>query len=104
LVENSEKDHHRLIGLETQFMDSIYKNDDLQKSIKDLMQIPGPKKSVSMNVPYLIAKTGKKYPLIRMGIDEPAAFQKSEGKPKSFKEFWKTEKSTLYDNTPGLDG
>jgi HK97 family phage prohead protease len=106
LMEKSQKDHHRILGLETQFMDSIYKNDELQKQIKELNAIPGPKKSVSMGIPYMFTKEGKRYPLIRIGGEahEESSFNKSTGKPKSFKDLWKNEKSTMYDEGPGLNG
>ena len=105
LMEKSKQDHHRIIGLETQFMDSIYKNEDLQKSIKEMMLIPGPKKSVSMGTPYMFTKEGKRYPLVQVGKEMGAQeIRKSNGKPQDFRSFWKENKSTMYDNTPGLDG
>jgi len=103
LIEKSKQDHHRILGLETQFMDSIWKNEELQKSIKELSAIPGPKKSVSMGIPYMFTKEGKRYPLVQVGHELGAQEVRKAAKG-DFKSFWKENKSTMYDNTPGLDG
>jgi len=97
LKQTASQDHHRILGLETQFVDGIQKNEELQKSMKELMAIPGPKKSVSMGIPYMFTKDGKRYPLIRYGEEE--VNKSDSSKPgESFKDFWKREKSTTLDN------
>lgn len=95
LKATASQDHHRILGLETQFVDGIQKNEELQKSIKELMAIPGPKKSVSMGVAYMFTKDGKRYPLNRLGEEEVNKSTSKEGE--TFKEFWKREKSTTLD-------
>ena len=96
LKNKVEKNNQRVLGLETQFMDSLYKNEDLQKSISELMKVPGAKKSVIAGMPYIFEKDGTKLPLVKIQR-EPQDFQKSSGK-RDFKDFWKSEKSTIYDN------
>lgn len=94
-----EKDHHRMIGFESQFVDNIQRNEEVQKSIKELMAIPGPKKSVSMGVPYMFTKEGKRYPLVRVGGESGGEIAKSQAKEgETFKDFWKREKSSDFDN------
>lgn len=97
LVAKYEKDHQRLVGLESQFMDSIHKNESLQKHIGELMKIPGPKQSVIGGVPYMFEKDGRKLPLWNVKRED-VDFNKSTSNSKSFKEFWKSEKATIYDN------
>jgi len=92
--EKIEKSGYRVPGSQEAFMNEIRNNQELQKEIKTLLNIPGFKKSVSVGVPYAISKEGKKFALTASEVRSPATIKKSmEGK--SFKDIYKANFSSF---------
>jgi phage head maturation protease len=92
VVEKLEKKGQRVLGFEKEFIEKTIKNDPaMQAEILSLMKIPGFKKSVSMGVPYMATKDGKRIAL----INTPEKVQKSqEDEPKDFKTLYKQKYSS----------
>jgi hypothetical protein len=89
--KNMEQQGKRILGLDQAIAETIRNDTVLQKSIKDMMTEPGAKKSVSMGIPYMVSKDGRKYALTasEIGVEKSV---KNEGK--SFKEVYKTQFSS----------
>ena len=97
VVERLEKKGQRVLGFEKEFIEkSIKGNPEMQAEIIKLLNIPGFKKSVSMGVPYMVMKDGRRMPL----INAPESVEKSEDmNGKSFKDVYKTKYSSVQEST-----
>jgi phage head maturation protease len=79
-------------GFEKHIAEKIKSDPEMQKLIGEMMKEPGFKKSVSLGVPYMTTKDGKRYALSAKEIGEEKV-EKSE-KPRTFKEVYKNEFSS----------
>lgn len=97
VVDRMEKSGKRILGFEKEFVEKTVKNNpEMQKELMALLKMPGFKKSVSMGIPFMVTKDGKRYPL----MNTPEKVQKSQDEaPKSFKELYKTEYSSVSNET-----
>jgi hypothetical protein len=94
MQERLEKQGKRVIGLEAKIADLIRGNEEIQKSMQTWLREPGVKKSVVMNIPYMIGKDGKRYPLAdRVDLNEDIT-KSRDGKPKDFKELYQEKFSS----------
>ncbi len=94
LEARMEKSGHRVPGLHSQIVQMLQTNPEFQKSIKDLMETPGPKRSVSMGVPFMKSKDGKMFQLTPIGVESKVEkSKKTEGM--SFKDLYKSEYSSV---------
>lgn len=94
VVEKSQKDGKRILGLESSLHEAIKNSDELQKSIKEFLAIPGKKQSVSLGMPYMVTKEGRRYSLLAKEVG--ADIKKSaDNKGKTFKDVYKTEYSSI---------
>jgi hypothetical protein len=89
MQENFEKQGKRVLGLEAKIADLIRGNEEIQKSMQTWLREPGVKKSVVMNIPYMIGKDGKRYPLAdRIDLEGQDITKSRDGRPKDFKELY----------------
>ncbi len=79
-------------GSKQRLVDLIKANPELQSEISAMLKEPGFKKSVSMGVPYMTTKEGKRIALVP--VDETVAKSANEKSGKSFKDLYKTEFSS----------
>jgi HK97 family phage prohead protease len=98
LAERFEKGGKRVPGLSQALVDEIKSDPVLQKSIKEMLKMPGEKRSVSMGVPYMVDKTGKKYALTATEISDTVQKSKKENTGKSFRDVYKTNFSSFGHN------
>lgn len=84
----------RVLGIEKMIVDMVRKDDTIQKSIAVWMQEPGQKKSVSLGVPFVTTKEGRRYRLVA----ESNEIKKSVDPQKGFKEVYKSQFSSGFDN------
>jgi chemotaxis protein histidine kinase CheA len=93
--EKMEKGGKRVPGLTQALVDYLKADPEFQKSMAELMKLPGFKKSVSVgNVPYMLGKDGKRFALTANPIEEKV--EKSEN-GKTFKEIYQSKFSTTKD-------
>ncbi len=92
VVERMEKGGKRVLGFEKSIIDGIKSDPEMQKEIMKMMRLPGFKKSVSMGVPYMVTKDGRRVSL----INTPEKVQKSrdEDAGKDFKSLYKEKYSS----------
>lgn len=94
LDERLEKSGTRVPGLTERIVDVIRNDKSIQDALVGMIREPGFKKSMSMGMPYMVTKDGKKFALMAkpVGADENVA-KSMEGK--SFKDVYKTSFSSI---------
>lgn len=92
VVERMEKKGHRVLGFEKSIIDGMKNDPEMQAEIIKLLKIPGFKKSVSMGVPFMATKDGRRISL----INAPERVQKSteEDSKKDFRQLYKEKYSS----------
>lgn len=97
MAEKMEKSGTHVLGFEKSFVDSIKSDPVIQASIRDMLQQPGFKKSVSRGIPYMVTKGGKMYALTASEVGESTVekARKQGADAPSFKELYKAEFSTI---------
>lgn len=94
LMEKFEKSGKRVPGLGRMFADMVMNDKGIQAEIASMMKQPGFKKSVSLGIPYMVTKDGKKFQLSATPVGEDKSLKKSrEGK--SFQDVFKSEFSSF---------
>lgn len=84
-MKDSLKSHNkRVLGLEKSIAEQIKNDESIQKSIHAWMREPGPKKSVSLGVPYAVTKEGMRLRL----VPDDFTIAKSIDKKSTFKQAW----------------
>lgn len=91
VVDKMEKSGKRIMGFEKAFIDDIRNSPEIQAEIQKMIKQPGLKKSVSKGVPYMATKDGRMIPLTVV----PEKVEKSDDKPKNFRELYKSEYSSV---------
>jgi len=91
IVRKMENDGKRILGLEQAVTDAIRNDSVIQKSIRTMLSEPGQKRSVSLGIPYMITKEGRKYALTanEVGVQKSVSDEK-----RPFKEVYKSEFSS----------
>ncbi len=94
--EKMEKSGKTVLGFEKSIMETIKNDPVMQEEIAKMMKIPGHKQSVSMGVPYMVTKEGKRYSLSATEIGTTEV-QKSrdDNKGKTFKDVYKHGYSSI---------
>lgn len=97
IVDKMEKSGKSIPGFEKHFINTLREDPLLQEEIAKMIKIPGLKKSVSMGVPYVATKDGRRFSIASMSEVGIPTIEKSqgEGKPKTFKELYKTDYSSI---------
>lgn len=83
------------IGLHQAIADIIKNDSEIQKSIKDMMQEKGFKKSVSMGIPYMRSKEGKMFQLTAKEVGEDIKKSQKTVSGQTFKDVYKSEYSSV---------
>lgn len=78
-----------ILGLRSSVIDMIRQDPEIQKSIKDMLNVPGEKRSVSLGIPYMATRDGRKYALTATEV----GVKKSE-KTGSFKDVYSRDFSS----------
>lgn len=90
-----EKGGKTVLGFEKHMVETVLNSPEMQEEITKMMKIPGRKQSVSMGVPYMTTKEGKRYQLVAQESAETtvekSARQNADGKPLSFKDVYKKD-------------
>lgn len=94
MEERVMKSGNRIPGLHQQIVSMLQNDAEFQKSVKDLLKVPGPKRSVSMGVPFMKSKDGKMYRLTPVDASEEVT-KSSRVEGKSFKELYKSDFSSV---------
>jgi HK97 family phage prohead protease len=92
MAEKFEKSGTRVPGLAQMIADAIRTDSGLQSDLMGMLKEAGFKKSVSMGVPYMVTKDGKKYALTAKAVEE---VQKSDKGPQDFKSVFKSKFSSI---------
>ena len=87
--ERFEKSGTRIPGLAQMFADAIKNDASVQNELAAMIKMPGFKKSVSVGVPYMTTKEGKRYALSAKSIDTAEKVEKSESS-KTFKSVYQS--------------
>jgi hypothetical protein len=95
VVDRMEKSGHRVLGFEKAFAEDVLNSKKIQEEIAKNMKVPGFKKSVAMGVPYMVLKDGRRFAITAA----PEKVEKSDGKAKNFKDLYKTEYSSVSNET-----
>ncbi len=96
MVDKMEKSGTNIIGFRKAIIDSIVNDSEAQAEIQKMMKIPGFKKSVSLGVPYMVTKEGKRFGLTATEVGTPTIEKsRSTDKAKSFKEVYKSDYSSI---------
>ena len=93
--ESLEKDGKRLPGLERNFISKMQHDPEFQKELKNLMAVPGFKKSVSMGVAYVPTKEGGRLPLSLIAAGSTTIAKSADAKGKTFADVYKSEFSSF---------
>jgi len=94
MAEKMEKDGMRIPGFEREFM-AKYQNDPVfQKSVSELMRVPGVKKSVSLGTAYVPTKDGGRIPLSLTPTGAPT-ITKSKKDGDTFADLYKRDFSSV---------
>lgn len=94
LEERLEKSGHRVPGIGQYFANLIKEDTDIQKSIKELMAEPSFKKSRQFGTPVIRDRSGKSFTIVPVNESVKKSV-KEDGSPKSFKDLYKSEYSSL---------
>jgi hypothetical protein len=96
MVDKMEKSGINVLGFRKSVIDSIVNDSVAQKEIKEMMKVPGFKKSMSLGVPYMVTKEGKRYGLTATEVGAPTIEKsRSSDKARSFKDVYKSEYSSV---------
>ena len=87
-----EKEGKRIIGLENRIAEMIRRDEIIQKSVRGMMDQPGAKKSVSLGIPYMVDREGRRYALMAKEINIEKSIKNN--KEKDFKEVYKEQLSS----------
>jgi phage head maturation protease len=93
--DKMEKSGKTVLGFEKSIVDTLVEDPEFQKSVKEMMSVPGRKASVSMGVPYVTTKEGKRYALTLNDVGAPTIQKSQDAKGKSFKDVYKSEFSSV---------
>lgn len=96
MVDKMEKTGKSVPGFEKHLINQIREDTELQAEIVKMAKIPGFKKSVSMGVPYVATKDGRRFALTMTEAGAPTIEKsKKEGAERSFKDLYKSEFSSI---------
>lgn len=97
MADRLEKRGMNLIGFEKSQVEQIVNDPVMQAEIQKMLKIPGAKKSVVMNTPYMVTKGGKRYALIAQetGTSTIEKSRTADGKAPSFKEEYKNKFASI---------
>lgn len=95
MVDKMEKSGMNLVGFRKSMIDNIVNDPVMQEEIQKMMKVPGQKKSMSMGIPYVVSREGRRYQLTasEVGITTVEKSKSSEGK--TFKDVYKKEFSSV---------
>jgi hypothetical protein len=92
VVVKNQKDNISIPGFHKSIADAIKQDSGLQDVIKSMVEQPGFKKSVSMGVPYMVTKDGKRFAL---RAEETVEKSQKDNVGKSFKDVYKSDFSSV---------
>ena len=96
MSEHLEKDGKRVPGLERNFVSKMQNDPEFQKELKNLMAVPGFKKSVSMGVAYVPTKEGGRMPLSLVASTQTTVEKsKDSAKGETFESLYKKQFSSF---------
>jgi hypothetical protein len=100
VVDRMEKGGKRVLGFEKEFIEKTIKNDpEVQAEILKLLKVPGFKKSVSMGIPYMATKDGRRIALINP--QQRVEKSKDEDAKKDFRSLYKEKYSSTSEQEDG---
>jgi hypothetical protein len=82
-------------GFKKSIVESLKNDSGIQDVIKDMMALPGLKKSVSVGVPYMVMKDGQRFALTASVPEETIIKKSQDGKKASFKDIYKEKYSSV---------
>ena len=97
MVDRMEKSGMNIIGFQKSIVDRMREDPQLQEEISKMMKMPGQKQSVSLGIPYMVTKEGRRFSLVANEVGV-STIEKSRGEgssKKSFKDLYKTEFSSV---------
>ncbi len=92
VVDELERHGKELVGVKSLMLSAIHGDQELQKSIKEMISQPGIKKSVSMGNAYFQTRDGKLFQLNATELKQDVS--KSAGGKRDFKSIYKSEFSS----------
>lgn len=95
MVKAMEDKGMTVLGYQKSVVDSIVNDPQMQVEIAKMMKIPGAKKSVSLGVPYMVTKGGKRYSLTANEVGTSTVEKSRTSEKKSFKDVYKTDYSSV---------
>lgn len=93
--ERLEKDGMRIPGFEKNYVERLQNDPAFQKSVSELMAVPGFKKSVSMGVPYVPTKEGGRLALTLTPAGATTISKSADAKGKTFADVYKKDFSSV---------
>ena len=94
MADQMEKSGMTMVGFEKSMVDRIVNDKVMQEEIQKMATVPGAKKSVSLGVPYMVTKPGKRFALTAQEVGAPT-IEKSRGEERTFKSLYKSEYSSV---------
>jgi len=97
MAERMEKSGITVPGFEKSQVEKILHDPAMQEEIQKMLKVPGFKKSVSLGVPYMVTKEGRRYNLTATEVGAPT-IEKSrtaEDSKQTFKTFYKENLSSI---------
>lgn len=96
MVDKMEKSNVNVLGFRKSIVDSIVNDPSMQEEIQKMMKLPGQKRSMSLGVPYMVTKEGKRFALAASEVSQTTIAKSQDGEKKpSFKDFYKKEFSSV---------
>jgi hypothetical protein len=97
MADKMEKSGINLIGFEKAQIDRLVNDPVMQAEIAKMVKLPGRKQSLSLGIPYMVTKGGKRYALTASEVGSPTIekSQKMGADKKSFKDVYKTQYSSV---------
>lgn len=95
MADKMEKTGTRYPGFEKKIVQDLVSDPKFTEEVQKMMKIPGAKRSVSMGVPYMTTKEGKRYALVAQEATEPIAKSRNPHEGKTFAEVFKKEYSSV---------
>ena len=101
MAEKMVKSGVNLIGFEKHMVERIVNDPVMQEEIHKMTKIPGAKRSLSLGIPYMVTKSGKRYGLTatEVGASTIEKSRASDGKKANFKDVYKAEFSSVREDS-----